>query len=99
MDTDVMIVIGANPTEAHPVFASQMKRRLREGAKLIVVDPRQIGLVRSAHIKAEHHIPLAPGTNVPVVNALRMSSSARDLSTKTMCGHVATWSPSKPGKQ
>lgn len=70
MDTDVMIVIGANPTEAHPVFASQMKRRLREGAKLIVVDPRKIGLVRSAHIEAEHHIPLAPGTNVPVINAL-----------------------------
>ncbi|HNP64237.1 MAG TPA: formate dehydrogenase subunit alpha [Woeseiaceae bacterium] len=70
MDADVIIVIGANPTEAHPVFASQMKRRLREGAKLIVVDPRQIGLVRSARIKAEHHIDLAPGTNVPVVNAL-----------------------------
>ena len=70
MDTDVIIVIGANPTVAHPVFASQMKRRLREGAKLIVIDPRQIGLVRSAHIKAEHHIALSPGTNVPVVNAL-----------------------------
>jgi len=70
MDTDVMIVIGANPTVAHPVFASQMKRRLREGAKLIVIDPREIGLVRSAHIKAEHHIALSPGTNVPVVNCL-----------------------------
>jgi formate dehydrogenase major subunit len=70
MDTDVMIVIGANPTAAHPVFASQMKRRLREGAKLIVIDPRKIGLVRSAHIQAEHHIALSPGTNVPVVNAL-----------------------------
>ena len=70
MDTDVMLVIGANPTVAHPVFASQMKRRLREGAKLIVIDPREIGLVRSAHIKAEHHIALSPGTNVPVVNCL-----------------------------
>ena len=40
MKSDVILVIGANPTEAHPVFASQMKRRLREGAKLIVVDPR-----------------------------------------------------------
>jgi len=70
MDTDVMMVIGANPTAAHPVFASQMKRRLREGAKLIVIDPREIGLVRSARIEAEHHIALSPGTNVPVVNAL-----------------------------
>ena len=70
MDADVIMVIGANPTAAHPVFASQMKRRLREGAKLIVVDPRKIGLVRSARIEADHHLALLPGTNVPVVNAL-----------------------------
>jgi formate dehydrogenase major subunit len=70
MDADVIMVIGANPTVAHPVFASQMKQRLREGAKLIVVDPREIGLVRSPHIEAAHHLPLSPGTNVPVVNAL-----------------------------
>ena len=47
MDTDVMLVIGANPTDAHPVFASRMKRRLRQGAKLIVIDPRRIDLVRT----------------------------------------------------
>jgi len=70
MDADVIIVIGANPTEAHPVFASQMKRRLRQGARLIVVDPRQIGLVKSAHIKADFHLPLLPGTNVPIINSL-----------------------------
>ena len=70
MDADVIMVIGANPTAAHPVFASQMKQRLRQGAKLIVVDPRQIGLVKSAHIKAEHHLPLLPGTNVPIINSL-----------------------------
>ena len=49
---DVILVIGANPTDAHPVFASRMKRRLREGAKLIVVDPRRIDLVRTPHIEA-----------------------------------------------
>jgi formate dehydrogenase major subunit len=70
MDADVIVVIGANPTAAHPVFASQMKQRLREGAKLIVVDPRKIGLVKSARIKADYHLPLLPGTNVPIVNAL-----------------------------
>src|SRR3546814_4590031 len=43
---DVMLVIGANPTDGHPVFASRMKKRLREGAKLIVIDPRRIDLVR-----------------------------------------------------
>ena len=70
MDADVIIVIGANPTDGHPVFASQMKKRLRQGAKLIVLDPRKIDLVKSPHIKAEHHLPLLPGTNVPVINAL-----------------------------
>ncbi|MDH3531638.1 MAG: formate dehydrogenase subunit alpha [Gammaproteobacteria bacterium] len=70
MDADVIMVIGANPTEGHPVFASRMKRRLRQGAKLIVVDPRRIGLVRSPHIKADYHLPLLPGTNVPIINAL-----------------------------
>jgi formate dehydrogenase major subunit len=67
---DVIIVIGANPTDGHPVFASRMKRRLREGAKLIVVDPRRIDLVRSPHIEATHHLQLAPGTNVAAVNAI-----------------------------
>jgi formate dehydrogenase major subunit len=70
MDADVIVVIGANPTEGHPVFASQMKRRLREGAQLVVVDPREIGLVRSPHIEAAHHLNLLPGTNVPIINAL-----------------------------
>ncbi len=70
MEADVMIVIGANPTDAHPVFASQMKRRLRQGAKLIVADPRKIDLVRSPRIEAAHHLPLLPGTNVALINAL-----------------------------
>ena len=68
--TDVVIVIGANPTDGHPVFASRLKKRLRKGAKLIVIDPRRIDLVKSAHIKAAHHLPLRPGTNVAVVTAL-----------------------------
>ncbi|MCW3849445.1 formate dehydrogenase subunit alpha [Sphingomonas sp. LB-2] len=67
---DVMLVIGANPTDGHPVFASRMKRRLRQGAKLIVVDPRRIDMVRTPHIEAEHHLPLRPGTNVAVLTAM-----------------------------
>src|SRR5689334_3253161 len=66
---DVIMIIGANPTDAHPVFASQMKRRLRAGAKLIIVDPRKIDLVKSAHVRADYHLPLKPGTNVAVINA------------------------------
>ncbi len=69
-ETDVIMVIGANPTDAHPVFASHMKRRLREGARLIVIDPRRIDLVKSAHVKADYHLPLRPGSNVAVMNAL-----------------------------
>ena len=70
MDADVIVVIGANPTDGHPVFASQMKRRLRAGAKLIVIDPRRIDLVRSPHIEAAQHLPLQPGTNVAVLTAM-----------------------------
>ena len=67
---DVVLVMGANPTDAHPVFASQLKRRLRAGAKLIVIDPRQIDLVRMPHVQADFHLPLKPGTNVAMLNAL-----------------------------
>jgi len=67
---DVIVIIGANPTDGHPVFASQMKRRLREGAKLIVVDPRRIDIVRQPHVEADYHLKLRPGTNVAVINAL-----------------------------
>ena len=71
MHSDVIMIIGANPTDGHPVFASQMKRRLREGAKLIIVDPRAIDLVEnSPHIKADYHLKLKPGSNVAIVNAL-----------------------------
>ena len=68
--TDVAMVIGANPTDAHPVFGSRLKKRLRQGAKLIVIDPRRIDLVKSPHIKAAHHLALRPGTNVAVLTAL-----------------------------
>jgi formate dehydrogenase major subunit len=63
-DCDVIMIVGANPTDAHPVFGSRMKRRLRQGAKLIVVDPRRTELVRTAHIEADYHLPTRPGTNV-----------------------------------
>ena len=69
-EADVIMVIGANPTDGHPVFASRMKQRLREGAKLIVIDPRRIDLVRMPHVEASYHLPLQPGTNVAVLTAL-----------------------------
>jgi formate dehydrogenase major subunit len=68
--SDVILVIGANPTDGHPVFGSRMKKRLRAGAKLIVADPRRIDLVKSPHVKADYHLPLRPGTNVALINAM-----------------------------
>jgi formate dehydrogenase major subunit len=67
---DVILIIGANPTDGHPVFASRMKKRIRQGAKVIVADPRRIDMVKSPHIKADYHLPLKPGTNVALVNAI-----------------------------
>ena len=70
MQSDVIIVMGANPAAAHPVFASQMKRRLRQGAKLIVIDPRTTEMVKSPHVQADYHLKLLPGTNVALITAL-----------------------------
>ncbi|KQT85732.1 formate dehydrogenase subunit alpha [Aurantimonas sp. Leaf443] len=69
-ESDVILVIGANPTDGHPVFGSRMKKRLREGARLIVIDPRRIDLVKTPHVKADYHLPLKPGTNVAMLTAL-----------------------------
>jgi len=70
MKSDVIMIIGANPAAAHPVFASQMKRRLRQGAKLIVIDPRTTEMVKSPHVEAAYHLKLRPGTNVAMISAL-----------------------------
>ncbi|MCL7408414.1 formate dehydrogenase subunit alpha [Marivivens donghaensis] len=69
-ETDCALIIGANPTDGHPVFASRLKKRIRQGAKLIVIDPRRTDMVKSNHIKADHHLALRPGTNVAIVTAL-----------------------------
>ena len=78
-DADVILIIGANPTDAHPVFASQMKRRLRQGARLIIADPRAIDLVKTPHIEAAHHLQLQPGTNVALINALAHVAATEGL--------------------
>ncbi|MGL4767291.1 MAG: formate dehydrogenase subunit alpha [Formosimonas sp.] len=84
---DVIVVIGANPTDAHPVFASRMKKRLRQGAKLIVIDPRAIDLVKSPMVKAQHHLQLRPGTNVAVLNALAHSIVSENLHNHEFLTH------------
>jgi formate dehydrogenase major subunit len=90
-DADVILVIGANPTDGHPVFASRMKKRLREGAKLIVVDPRRIDLVRMPHVRAEHHLALRPGTNVAIVNALAHVVISEGLADENFIRERCDW--------
>jgi formate dehydrogenase major subunit len=89
---DVVMIIGANPTDGHPVFASRLKKRLRAGARLIVVDPRRIDLVRSAHIEAAQHLPLKPGTNVAVLTALAHVIVTEGLANEAFVRERCDWS-------
>ncbi|WP_445491909.1 formate dehydrogenase subunit alpha [Rhodopseudomonas sp. RCAM05734] len=90
--TDVVMIIGANPTDGHPVFASRLKKRLRAGAKLIVVDPRRTDIVRSAHIEAQHHLPLMPGTNVAVLTAIAHVIVTEGLADEAFVRERCDWS-------
>ncbi len=65
-DTDLMMVVGSNTTEAHPIIAMEMKRALHRGARLIVIDPRKIELTRWADL----HLQLRPGTDVALLNGI-----------------------------
>ncbi len=65
--SDLIVLVGANPTEAHPVFGSRIKQAVLKGCKLIVLDPRNIELARMADL----HLPLRPGSNVAVINAMQ----------------------------
>jgi formate dehydrogenase major subunit len=65
-NADVIVVTGANPTENHPVAATFIKNAVRDGAKLVVLDPRATGI--SAF--ATHHLQFKPGSDVALLNAL-----------------------------
>jgi formate dehydrogenase major subunit len=90
--SDVVVVIGANPTDGHPVFGSRLKKRLRQGAKLIVIDPRRIDLVRTPHIEAAHHLPLRPGTNVAVLTAMAHVIVTEGLANEQFVRERCDWS-------
>jgi len=89
--TDVVLIIGANPTDGHPVFASRLKKRLRAGAQLIVIDPRRTDIVQSPHIKAQHHLALTPGTNVAVITALAHVIVTEGLYDQTFIMERCDW--------
>ena len=65
-ESDVILLVGSNPEEAHPVLGMQIRQALQRGAKLIVVDPRDIGLSKQAAI----HLKLKPGTNIAFANGM-----------------------------
>ena len=65
-DADCIIVIGARPTENHPVAATYLKRATKRGSKLVVMDPRKQGLSKFA----THNLQFKPGTDVAMLNAL-----------------------------
>ncbi|MCB2072879.1 MAG: molybdopterin-dependent oxidoreductase, partial [Novosphingobium sp.] len=88
---DVIMVIGANPPDAHPVFASRIKQRVRQGAKLIVVDPRRTDLVHSPHVEAAHHLALRPGTNVAVLTALAHVTVTEGLAHEDFIRERCDW--------
>lgn len=65
-DVDVILLVGSNPEEAHPVVGMQIRQAVARGTRLIVVDPRDIGLSKQADI----HLKLKPGTNVAFANGM-----------------------------
>jgi len=75
LDAEVIIVIGANPGVNHPVAASFIKNAAKQGAKLIVIDPRQQQLSRHAL----HHLAFKPGTDVALLNAMLHTIIAEGL--------------------
>ena len=89
--SDVVFIIGANPTDAHPVFASRMKQRLRAGARLIIADPRRIDLVRSPHVEAAHYLPLRPGSNVALLTAMAHVIVSESLTDEAFVRERCDW--------
>lgn len=65
-DVDTILLVGSNPEEAHPVVGMQIRQAVKNGTRLIVVDPRSIGLTKYADI----HLKLRPGTNVAFANGM-----------------------------
>ena len=74
-DVDCILLVGSNPEEAHPVVGMQIRRAVKDGTRLIVVDPRDIGLSKQADI----HLKLRPGTNVAFANGMMNVMIREDL--------------------
>ncbi|MBU0609823.1 MAG: formate dehydrogenase subunit alpha [Armatimonadetes bacterium] len=75
---ECLFIIGSNTSEAHPVIALEMKKAWRRGAKIIVVDPRRIAMTDFATL----HLPLNPGTDIPLLNAMMYTILEEGLEDK-----------------
>ena len=82
------LLCGTNATENHPIVGARIKQAVLRGAKLIVIDPREIELARYSDI----HLPLKPGTNVPLLNAIACAIVDEKLFDEAALGErVAGW--------
>jgi formate dehydrogenase major subunit len=73
--TRAFLLCGTNATENHPIVGARIKQAVLRGAKLIVIDPRRIELAYYADI----HLPIKPGTNVPLLNAMACAIVEEEL--------------------
>lgn len=100
-----ILVIGSNPLENHPIVGDRIRQAVLKGAKLIVIDPRAIELTRIATV----HVPLKPGTNVPVLHAMAHVIFEEGLAdesflqervseVETFKNFVKEWTPERAGE-
>ena len=100
----VILVCGANVTEAHPVIGARIRQAVRRGARLIVIDPRRIELTAEATC----HLALRPGTNVPLLNAMAHVIATSHLEADAFLDarvdgverfreFIAAWTPERAG--
>jgi formate dehydrogenase alpha subunit len=103
VDADVLLVVGSNTTEAHPIISLRMKAAVRQhGARLILIDPRGIELAGFADL----HLRPRPGTDVAVLNALAHAILAEGLENRAfietrtegidgLAASAAEWTPER----
>ena len=101
---DCLLVAGSNTTEAHPIVGLKVREAVKRGARLIVMDPRRTELAALAEETGGIWLPLRPGTNIPVLNAMlhtifdeglenRGFIEARTEGVEAVRRHVADYSP------
>ena len=91
LDTaDLFLVLGANMADCHPILYLRMMDRVRDGAKLVVVDPRRTATAA----KADYYLPVRPGTDLALLNGLlRLVRDAGGVDTEFVAAYTEGWEP------